>query len=270
MDASLLKDGTTPIPIWLQGIWNIEKVFGSATSIKDPDSLVIMEFERKKYIGHVTKVIRKGGFRYRLSLNSDLKKALNERFLMSSMRAIEAALTQGKNNRDIEKEISFWEFVDIEFDSLNKQFLLTAHYIHQPQFPQLFSRLAGSASMKAIQDEIAGKDNARIQKLGWKPRSEYKNEIGAENVIYTLIDTVNKLIYVGEAAKMTPRFNQGHADIKDWDFYKFNVLPSNLEQHRVTIERMSIRDLATLLNNKQGIGSIEFSDYRLANRKIDR
>lgn len=270
VDASLLQDGTTPIPKWLYDVWDIPQSFSHATRIKYPHSSVSIELEGKQYIGHVSKIKHQGGFRFRLTLDYSLTESLRKRFLMSYMRSIEADLTPGKSNREIEREISFWEFIDIEFNSSKRHFLFTAHYVQQPQFPELFSRLAGSASMKVIQDEIEKKDNARIQKLGWKPRSEYRNEIGAENVIYMLIDTVNKLIYVGEAAKMASRFNQGHADIKDWDFYKFNALPKELEQHRVAIERMSIRDLATLLNNKQGIGSIEISDYKLANRKIDK
>ncbi len=43
-----------------------------------------------------------------------------------------------------------------------------------------------------------------------KSHSEYKNEIGAENVIYTLLDTKNKLIYIGEAKKLSSRFDRDH------------------------------------------------------------
>ncbi len=270
VDASLLNEGTTPIPNWLHDVWAIEKTFGDVTSIKDPASKVQIKFQSKTYLGYVSKVRNPRGYRYRLTVDSPLTEALKERFLMSFMRALEADLSTEKNNRDIENDISFWEFLDIEFDSSNKFFKLTAHYVQKPQFPELFSRIAGSASLKIIQDEVAGKDKARIQKQGWKARSEYKKEVGAENVIYMLLDTENKLIYVGEASKMIPRFDRGHQDILDWNYYKFNLLPPELAEHRVTIERMSIRDLATLLENKQGIGSIEISDYKLANRKIDK
>ena len=110
---------------------------------------------------------------------------------------------------------------------------------------------------------------ARIHKQDWKPRSEYKLEIGASNVIYMLLDTENKLLYVGEANLLIPRFNNGHLDIKNWDYYKYNVLPPELGKYRLAIERMLIRDLAAILDNKQGIKTISISDYSLANRKID-
>ena len=53
----------------------------------------------------------------------------------------------------------------------------------------------------------------------------YDTELGAENVIYTLIDEKAKLVYVGEAANLIRRFKAGHPDIKDWDFYRYDQLP---------------------------------------------
>ena len=69
---------------------------------------------------------------------------------------------------------------------------------------------------------------------------------------------------------MVKRFDLGHPDIKDWDYYRYNVLPKELELHRVTIERMAIRDLAALLENKQDIVSSGILKYKLTNRKIDK
>ena len=130
--------------------------------------------------------------------------------------------------------------------------------------------MRNDGSIKAIDDYINEKDADRIHKQNWKPRIEYKSEIGAENVIYTLIDTVNKLIYIGEAKKLISRFDNGHPDISKWNYYKYNVLPKSLESHRLSLERMAIRDMANFLENKADIPNIEISAYKLANRKIDR
>ena len=102
------------------------------------------------------------------------------------------------------------------------------------------------------------------------PDKSIDTEINAENVIYTLVDTKNRLIYIGEAEKLAKRFDSGHPDILDWDFYKFNQLPPDLAEHRLKIERMAIRDMAALIENKNGIGTLGISDYKLANRKIDK
>ncbi|MEN8906594.1 MAG: GIY-YIG nuclease family protein, partial [Clostridiales bacterium] len=120
-----------------------------------------------------------------------------------------------------------------------------------------------------IDEELNKKNECRIHKQDWKNREDYKTEIGANNVVYTLIDTENKLIYVGEAIDLIKRFDQGHKVISHWNKYRYNILPKEFEKYRKTIERMSIRDMACLLSNPKGIDSIEFSDYRLVNEKID-
>jgi hypothetical protein len=97
----------------------------------------------------------------------------------------------------------------------------------------------------------------------------YEIELGAENVIYTLIDEKAKLVYVGEAANLIRRLKAGHSDIKDWDFYRYDQLPPMPKQQRVAIERMLIRVFASVLENKGNISTKSISEYRLANRRID-
>ena len=79
---------------------------------------------------------------HQLFLSEELIDELKSTFVMSHMRDIESALRGDVG--DLEKEIPFWEFLDIEFDPKHKQFLFTAHYKHEPMFPELFKNLAGS------------------------------------------------------------------------------------------------------------------------------
>ncbi len=268
-DGTLLREGWTPIPKWLWGIWNIEIIFGSVVSKNAEESKVTVDFDGIEYSGQVAKVKSINSYRYRLYLDKSLIEKLSEVFLMTYMRVIESEITQDKNHRQIEDEISFWEFLDIEFNSENKAFKLTAHFTVKAQFPNLFSRLVKSAPLKAVSAEVLDNNSTKIHKQNWKMRGEYKSEIGAENVIYMLLDSNKKLIYVGEATNLIKRFNNGHPDIKEWDYYKYNVLPTELSGYRLAIERMAIRDMAALLDNKQSIPSFTISDYKLANRKID-
>jgi hypothetical protein len=142
---------------------------------------------------------------------------------MSHMRELESRLRE--DTTDIETQIPFWEFLDIEFDAQEKHFYLAAHYTQTPTFPKLFKNLIGSPPIKRIDDEITHPGQFRIQKQDWRPRSMYEMELGAENVIYTLIDEKAKLVYVGEAANLIRRLKAGHSDIKDWDFYRYDQLP---------------------------------------------
>ena len=268
VDKGFLRQAVTPIPKWLLKSWGIEARFRNVSSRSQTESKVQITFHGDRYIGHV---VRSANGRFRLFYDPDLMPRLRETYLMSYMRALEGDLRKVSNVAgDVEREIPFWEFIDIEFDASSQTFHFTPHYYHPPQFPELFRRLVSSPRLRVVDDEISGKEHDRIHKQSWRPRNEYKTEIGANNVIYTLIDTKRLLIYIGEASKMIRRFDAGHTEIPDWNHYKYNVLPKALERHRVTLERMAIRDLAALIENRQGIETQSISSYRLANRKIDK
>ena len=187
---------------------------------------------------------------------------------MSVMRDTEKRLRTKKDSA-IERDIPFWEFLDIEFDEETKTVHMTAHYTQIPTFPKLFHSLTSSPIIKRIDDELKGKDTNRIYKQDWRPREELKAEIGAENVIYMLIDTKEKLLYVGEADRLIQRLQRGHSSIKKWNFYRYDVLPEALREFRKELERMVIRIFATVLLNERDIQTKEISKYRLANKKID-
>jgi hypothetical protein len=65
------------------------------------------------------------------------KRMARETFLMSHVRDLESRLRN--DTSDIETQIPFWEFLDIEFDQSAKRFYLTAHYAQSPPF-QRYSR----------------------------------------------------------------------------------------------------------------------------------
>jgi hypothetical protein len=84
-----------------------------------------------------------------------------------------------------------------------------------------------------------------------------------------LIDTREKRFYVGEAADLIKRLVQPHTTIPNWDFFRYNVLPTELAPYRVAIERMLIRDFAAVLKNKRDISWQAISDCELANDRVD-
>jgi hypothetical protein len=269
VDGSILTDHVTPIPSFACKMWNIEQIFKNATLKTNMNSKVQIKFKKQLYGGNVTLQKRKNTPLFRLFINEELSFLIKETFLMSYMRDIEKKLHKD-NSVDIEKEIPFWEFLDIEFDEQNKIFLFNAHYKQKPSFPELFKRIIGSATLKRIDNESTKKNNIKIYKQDWKPREEYFSELGAQNVIYMLIDTKNKHLYVGETKNLIQRFSQGHTSINKWDYYRFDVLPDSLKEYRVEIERMQIRTFASLLKNSKNITSKNISDYILVNNKIDK
>ena len=272
VDSSLFHYRGTTIPNWACDTWHIAEHFSQCTSKRNPKSKVKIVFEKVDYQGWVT-CAKEGRVNpaYRLYFPEDLEYRIKEVYLMSFMRDIENRLRKNENkDKDIEDEIAFWEFLDIEFDSSSKTFYFTSYYKQKPMFPELFKRLIGSPVLSKMDDELSGKDTHRIHKQNWKPREALEWELGADNVIYTLIDTKNKLIYIGEADDLKRRLKQTYNSIKNWNYYKYSTLGKEFKKkHRVAIERMLIRDFASLLDNKSNIEYKKISEYKLANDKID-
>jgi len=269
VDNSLFRDRGTTVPLWACRMWDFDRVFPGLIKTADPASSVAVLFRQKRFDGKVvsTHPKRRAQKVYRFYFSEDLQSELKEVFLMSFMRDLESRLRDDAT--DIEKDIPFWEFLDIEFDASTKVFRLAAHYTQLPLFPELFKRLTYSPLLKRIDDELGGKAEFRIHKQDWRPRDEYETEIGAENVIYTLIDTSARLLYVGEAENLLRRIKAGHDLIQGWDFYRYDQLPPMTKTQRVALERMMIRAFASVLGNMRGIPTLEISDYRLVNERID-
>ncbi len=96
-----------------------------------------------------------------LSFEKDLHDLLKEAFLMTYMRSLEGQVRKASRAKvDIEKEVPFWEFIDIEFDSSSKLFKYTCHYYQQPTFPELFKQLVSSPSIKKVDDHINNKEKS--------------------------------------------------------------------------------------------------------------
>ena len=270
VDKSLFDYRGTTIPTWACNMWLIQDSFSHVLSRKHADSEVIIKFQGKKYKGNIT--ISKKGRKtpaYRLWFNDDLTVELKKVFLMSHMRALELALSS-KASGDIESEIPFWEFLDIEYDNKNRTFKLNSYYTQKPSFPNLFYRLIDSPAIKKIEDETKKKnEKPGIYKTDWKARNELEFQIGAKNVIYMLADTEKNLLYIGEAVDLIKRLSQPYPTISQWNYFRYDVLPDELFEYRLTLERMMIRSFATVLENKKNVESLNFSKYKLANDKID-
>lgn len=267
VDKSLFEHDAATIPEWACRMWSLPEIYGTVTSRKDPRSNASVFYEGTQYQAWVTTApYGRKSPAFRLWFDPALSLGLKRIFLMSYMRSLESAL-QGKV--DIERLIPFWEFLDIEFDKETRTFRFVAYYRQEVSFPHLFKRLIGSPALRKVADEIEGKGKPRIHKQNWKPRSEVEFELGARNVIYMLIDTKNKRLYIGEAADLIKRLLQPHTSIPDWEYFRYSVLPVELGPYRVQLERMLIRDFAAVLKNRKEIPWRAINDCELANDRVD-
>ena len=267
VDKSLFEHNGTTVPEWACRMWGLKQLYGEVTSRKDARSRASVSFRGVKYDAWVTTAPHgRTSPAFRLWYDKALSYELKHAFVMSYMRSLEGSL----ESLDPEQGSPFWEFLDIEFDTQNRAFRFVAYYTVTPSFPNLFKRLVGSPALRRIEDEVQGKEEDRIHKQDWKPRSELEYEIGATNVLYMLYDSKAKVFYLGEAEDLVKRLLQPHSSIPGWNFFRYNVLPQALASYRVAIERMLIRDFAAILKNKRDIPWQDLAGCCLANDKIDR
>lgn len=271
VDASLFHKAHTPIPNWCATAWKMESVFGTNTSKKALIAQVKIKFRNLYYPAQVTYSFNKDTT-YQIFLSKAFVEQMKDVFLMSYMRSLEQKLRKGNrkyDNIDIEDEIPFWEFLDIEFDRKGKVFNCKAHYNQKPIFPELFKQFINSHILKGIENKLLEKGDFKFIKDNWKPRSELNNYLNRNNIIYYLIDTKNKLLYIGESDH-TKRLSQIRTVIPHWNFFRVDFLPEWMTRNqRLELERLIIRSFASLLENEKGIQSQSISSYKLANKKID-
>jgi hypothetical protein len=268
VDKSIFKEKSTPIPEWVSKIWNLDHHFKNVNSIKEDKSKVLIEFQGNTHSGNLVLKKRTGKKPiYRLFFNDVLTNELKNVFLMSHMRGIEQEL---KKDVKVENEIPFWEFLDIEFNETETVFIFTAYYRQKPIFPELFSNLVGSPALANLEKKALNKDDKPIiSKTGWLERNKLDSQIGAINVIYMLADTSANTLYIGETTELVKRLNNYYDSIPNWNFFRYDILPPELADYRVTIERMLIRQFASIMVNTKDIETLNTQTYRLVNRKVD-
>ena len=273
VDKTLLIEGVSPIPSNWVDIWQIEKTFSKSIGIKSDEGLIEVIFKNKAYKGVIYRTKRRNSknfFRFKI-LDNKLINKLKQEYNSSFVRIIEGEL-RGLNNPDckIEDEIPFWEFVDIEFNHVKRQVILTAHYVQKSLYNELFKELAKSNAIEEIENRVFNTTDFKIVKSHWKEKRSLNTQLDFKNVIYNLIDINNKQIYIGEANSLKDRVVESRSEIPDWTHYRFDSLPDGLtKKQRIEIEKLIIRTFASFFINTKDIDSFEVSDFKLKNKKID-
>lgn len=106
-----------------------------------------------------------------------------------------------------------------------------------------------------------------LKSTEWIPISELGKHSTQEFVIYYLIDTKNKQLYIGSGKKLSDRVYKGREVIPEWDYFRYEIVKPMYHKHLKNIEYHSISNFARFLENNAGIKSLgkSFSDYKLVN-----
>tara|TARA_B110000196_G_scaffold234734_1_gene203196 strand:+ start:441 stop:1400 length:960 start_codon:yes stop_codon:yes gene_type:complete len=300
VDPSMWTEDGTTIPNHFVNLWGINLDFINSISVKDPTSEVKIIIQRTnggfdsniEFSGNLTcakeglnKPVGDSAHRknpaYRLYWPSDLTEMLKKQYSMSFIRDIENKITLNKTklktgedirNRDIENEIPFWEFLDIEYDKNTKMFFFTCYYKQKPLFPNFFNMLASSPTIKKVDNQLSKNKDSDLSfyQQNWRPIDNWITEINTNNVIYMLYSKSKSSIYIGKANNLYERFKNHHMGLKNYDYYRYELIPTELPQKVIgEIERMIIRIFQTTFKNDKGIETISISNIRIDNQTKD-
>lgn len=104
----------------------------------------------------------------------------------------------------------------------------------------------------------------------WYEKRDLKNHLNAEMIIYYLADTHKKEIYVGKANRLEKRVKPGRKEIPEWNKFRYDIVRPQYAHLLSRIEENTIRTFASILENSQGLSSLEIGKYTLKNRNIPR
>ena len=105
----------------------------------------------------------------------------------------------------------------------------------------------------------------------WMPRRELKYHSSQKWCVYTLLDTINKLIYVGKADELGSRIkgDRSASGIPEWNFFRYDSLNSEYRDLLERIEEHTYRTVGRLCKSRLQAKS-RFSSFKMTNKSVRR
>lgn len=268
VDRSMMDWGFTIPKDFLDSFVGKEKIkLGSSREVN-------IYFDRKKYVAQLRLINRKKFtpvYQLRWDSNKELLTKIRKTFIQSYI-----TLKSQKELFDDKKEGN--EHFRTKMKS-GSQEVLIARPINENKIEfevfikidndwnVLFERLADENVFGWIFDK-KDKEYLIQRSTEWIKVNDFKKHKDSFNVIYYLVNTKKKLLYIGKAENLGKRVKPGHKHQGmdgDWDLFKYDVIRPEFSNILERIEDHTIRSFAAVLKNKKGYSSINVSDYTLVN-----
>jgi hypothetical protein len=268
VDRSMMDWGLT-IP---KKFWDI---FQAGNPVKLGTSReVTITWEKKRYLAklcHVNRTQYNPVYQLRWDSNKELLKKIRKTFiqsyviLKSQKELFDISKKERKHfrtNMDSGKQ----EVIIIKpKDSNNIEFEVFIKI--EDEWNTLFERLAEENVFGWIFDK---KDKQYLiqRSTNWIKVKDFPKHANALNVIYYLINTNKKLIYIGKAENLGKRVKPGrkHQNMDgDWDLFKYDIIRPEFTNILERIEDHTIRSFAAVLKNQKSYPSINISNFTLVN-----
>lgn len=264
VDKSLLNSGKITIPD--DEIMNICDVSGWLPSQKKVINLLFNDVQYSATIAYKERNAntKSGKPYYQLSYGDDLSKELKKEFIQTFI-AIQAELisssfenkyhiTSDNINREV---IQFKKKSETEIEIIPFLKLKT-------QYDNLFKTIIETNLLNL--DKKEKKEDIIVYASDWLEKDEINKYRTEENVVYYLVDTINKEVYIGSAKNLYNRLKNYRKEIPNWNLFKYEKIHPKYKDILERIEHHSIRAFASFLTNSSSGDSLQISSYKLNNK----
>ncbi|KJU71144.1 hypothetical protein [Clostridium baratii] len=198
---------------------------------------------------------------YQLSIGEKLKKELKKTFIHTVLNIKSSTIMKQKGRKFNEEALSI-ELIkkDAEYVLRLKPFIRIS-----TEYDEYFKVLIKSNLL----DYPLGSDNKKVivSSSEWLDISEIDKYKGTRNIIYYLLNSKAKEIYIGSTNLFENRVTVKKSELPDWDKFRFEVINPDYTAILRDIEYMIIRNFANVLKNNDNIKGLEINEYTLVNRR---
>lgn len=198
---------------------------------------------------------------YQLTIGEVLKKELKKTFIHTVLN-IKSSIIMKQKGRKFNEEALSIELVkkNVEYVLKLKPFIRIS-----TDYDEYFKALIKSNLL----DYPFGSNNKKaiVSSTGWMDIKEIEKYKGTRNIIYFLLNSATKEIYIGSTNLFEKRVTVQKSELPNWDKFRFEVVNPDYTTILRDIEFMIIRNFANVLKNNDNIKGLDVNEYTLANRR---
>jgi len=249
------------------------KVFEASKPVKLGSSRKIFIFwDKKKYeakICHVNRKKYKSVYQIRWDSNRELLNKIRKTFIQSYiiLKSQKELFDLSEKGKHFRTQLSGGQQEVIVFKVISRDNIEAKTFIKIDNgWNDLFERLADENVFGWLFDK--NKKYLISRSTNWIKSRNFREHSNSINVIYYLVHSKKKLLYVGKAENLGKRVFPGklHQNMpSDWDLFRYDIVKPEYANILERIEDHTIRAFAAVLKNNRHYPTLNLGGYTLVN-----
>nr|WP_307989230.1 hypothetical protein [uncultured Niameybacter sp.] len=221
---------------------------------------IVLRFNNETYSGRIAYKPRNakkngGNPYYQLSYTKKLGKELQKEFIHTMLAIQNKGSESNKEVLQLKSNISG----EIELIPFIK---------HKTEYDEFFKKVIEWNILDLYTDKKDDKANdIIIYSSDWIDKEELEVHKSVNYVVYYLMDTQNKEIYIGCCTNLGDRGMESRREIPGWNKFKYEVINPKYWGIREKIEEHVIRAFASIMKNGGNQNYFPITEYKLKNKR---